>query len=125
MSQGAQRLGFQEQENSAGARMLPGSMLKATVCPTPARYFTDNVEERFFMQLIPPAIPPNRSRPSKALTARAERSHQYRLGQHDQTFRYPGRDSEVGTWSLCFPRLPDFLMQPGPRVSPPTFCGRL
>ncbi|MFT5029811.1 MAG: hypothetical protein ACI9VS_002255, partial [Candidatus Binatia bacterium] len=42
----------------ARARMLPGSMLKAPVCPTPIGCFTDNVEERFFILLIPPAITP-------------------------------------------------------------------
>jgi hypothetical protein len=38
--------------------MLPASMLKAPVCPTPIGCFTDNVEERFFILLIPPAITP-------------------------------------------------------------------
>jgi len=41
--------------------MLPGSMLKAPVCPTPIGCFTDNVEERFFILLIPPAITPFRA----------------------------------------------------------------
>jgi hypothetical protein len=39
--------------------MLPASMLKAPVCPTPIGCFTDNVEERFFILLIPPAITPD------------------------------------------------------------------
>jgi hypothetical protein len=41
--------------------MLPASMLKAPVCPTPIGCFTDNVEERFFILLIPPAITPIRA----------------------------------------------------------------
>jgi hypothetical protein len=46
-------------------------MLKATVCPTPAGYFTDNFEERLFFLLIPPAIMPQA--PSRPIRPRKKR----------------------------------------------------
>jgi len=48
-------------------------MLKAPVCPTPIGCFTDNVEERFFILLIPPAITPGATPVSRFASTRPKR----------------------------------------------------